>query len=179
MFITGNAYRRNLRGWTVRKCFRSCDVENIINLHAIVYFKEYGYDKEFKAYVAEGLYEFAKGFKSDSEGFWIVEMNGQIIGFIAVIRHSSKEAQLRWFIVHPSHRGKGIGKYLLDEALKFCRNKYEQVFLWTTSELEAAHHLYISAGFRKTKENTHLIWSKKVTEEKYELLMKDLTKESR
>jgi ribosomal protein S18 acetylase RimI-like enzyme len=70
------------------------------------------------------------------------------------------------------YRGRGIGKQLLLEALRFCtEKKYKAVSLWTTNELAAAHHLYTNAGFRKMEEIAHPVWGKEVVEERYELLL--------
>jgi ribosomal protein S18 acetylase RimI-like enzyme len=80
------------------------------------------------------------------------------------------EAQLRWFLVHSDFRRLDIGKELLQNALRFCKeHRYKSLFLWTTSELSAVGHLYTSFGFRKTEERTHEIWGKRATEEKYQL----------
>ena len=70
---------------------------------------------------------------------WLVEVKNHIVGSIAIVGRSRQEAQLRWFFVHPSYRGHGIGRKLLREALHFSkRRKYKTIFLWTTSELDAA-----------------------------------------
>jgi len=154
----------------VRNYFKPGDIGSVTQLHGMVYAKEYGYDQTFEAYVAKGLAEFVHSFDPENERFWLVEMTGQIIGFIAVVNHLKREAQLRWFFVHPDFRGRGIGKYLLTEAIKFCtQQKYEIISLWTTSELRTAHHLYIRAGFIKTEVKNHEIWGKRITEERYEL----------
>jgi len=107
---------------------------------------------------------------------------GEIQGCITVAHASeadwqaetpAPQAQLRWYLVHPSARGQGLGKRLMDEALRFCREAgYKSVFLWTTSDLKAAAHVYLSVGFRKTEEKTHRIWGKTITEERYELSVK-------
>jgi GNAT superfamily N-acetyltransferase len=56
-------------------------------------------------------------------------------------------------------------------AVRFCKARgYRRIFLWTTSELEAAGHIYQSFGFQKTGQKTHDIWGRKQeTEERYEL----------
>jgi N-acetylglutamate synthase-like GNAT family acetyltransferase len=91
------------------------------------------------------------------EKIWIVEQRHTVQGCLAVVKSGEAKAQLRWFLVHPDLRGKGIGKKLLDEAVQFTReNGYTSLFLWTVSILEAANKLYIRTGFRLTEEkNTY------------------------
>jgi len=154
--------------WNIRHRIKPGDIGYLTNLHGILYAKEYGYDETFEAYVADGLAEFVQSFSPDRDRIWLAETNNQIIGCVAIVGHSEVEAQLRWFLVCPDYRGIGIGKELLQEAIQFCKkHKYKTIFLWTTSELVAAGHLYTRFGFRKTEEKTREIWGKKVTEEKY------------
>ena len=156
--------------WKIRHHVKPGDIGYITYLHGILYAKEYGYDQTFEAYVVGGLAEFVQSFSPDKDRIWLAETNGQIIGSIAIVGHSKVDAQLRWFLVHPDYRGLGIGKELLKDALQFCKEcKYKTIFLWTTSELMEAGHLYTRFGFSKTEEKTHEIWGKKVTEERYDL----------
>jgi N-acetylglutamate synthase-like GNAT family acetyltransferase len=156
--------------WKIRHHIKPGDIGYLIHLHGVLYAKEYGYDQTFEAYVAGGLAEFVKSFSFDRDRIWLAETNGQIIGSIAIVGHSKADVQLRWFLVHPDYRGLGIGKELLKDAIQFCRErKFKSVFLWTTSELMEAAHLYTNFGFSKTEEKTHKIWGKKLTEERYDL----------
>jgi len=148
------------------------DIGHIIWLHGTLYAKGYQWDRTFESYVADGLARFVLGFNPLRDRLWIAEVDGKIIGCVAINGRSESEAQLRWYLVHPDQRGRGLGNMLMDEALKFCRERgYKSVFLWTTSDLKAATHVYESAGFRKTEENTHQIWGHIITEEKYYLYL--------
>ena len=89
---------------------------------------------------------------------------------ITILGHSEADAQLRWFLIHPDYRALGIGKELLKKALHFCKKrKYKHIFLWTTSELTEAAHLYTRFGINKTEEKIHGILGKTVTEERCDL----------
>jgi GNAT superfamily N-acetyltransferase len=135
-----------------------------------MYAEEYDYDETFEAYVADGLARFIWSFTPDRDRIWLAEIGGQIIGSIGIVGRSKSKAQLRWFFVHPKCRRIGLGRKLLTEALRFCKQcRYRTVFLWTTSELSAAQHLYTGAGFRRTRKKTHQIWGKTITEERYDL----------
>lgn len=140
------------------------------HLHGVLYAKEYGYDQTFEAYVAAGLAEFLKSFNPNKDRMYLAEVDNQIIGVIAIVGYSKVEAQIRWFLVHPDYRRRGLGNELMNKALKFCKEcKYKTVFLWTTKDLHAAGRLYKCAGFKKVEYKTHDIWGKRITEERYEL----------
>ncbi len=156
--------------WRIRYSIEPGDIGYLTSLHGTLYSEEYGYDQTFEAYVAGGLAGFVQSFDPNEDRIWLAEVDGEIIGSIAIVGHSEEDAQLRWFLVHPDHRGLGLGKELMEEALKFCRDcRYRRVFLWTTSELLESSHLYKRFGFRKVEEKTHRIWGKKITEERYDL----------
>jgi GNAT superfamily N-acetyltransferase len=85
---------------------------------------------------------------------------------------SDENAQLRWFLLHPAARGRGLGHQLIDSAIAFCRERgFKKISLWTISELKAAAHLYRKAGFEITREETHEIWGATRTEQEYELIL--------
>ena len=148
------------------------DIGWLIYLHGTFYAQECGFDATFESYVAGGLAEFVDAFDPGGDRLWLAEHKGQIVGSVAIVRQSKHSAQLRWFFVHPSYRGRGVGRRLLSAALRFCRDKkYKAVSLWTTSKLDVARHLYTDAGFRKREEIAHPVWGKDVVEERYELLL--------
>jgi GNAT superfamily N-acetyltransferase len=148
------------------------DAGNLIHLHGILYDTEYGYDNTFEAYVARGLADFIQSYNPARERIWLAENDGKIIGSIAIVKFTEEEAQLRWYLLYPDYRGKGLGKRLLGEAIKFCRDRnYKRIFLKTTSDLKAAAHLYMNAGFVKTQEESHENFGKFITEERYDMTM--------
>jgi len=154
----------------VRCDLRPGDIGSVVSLHGVIYSREYGYDHTFEAYVAAGAAEFAQAFSPHQDRLWIAEAGGQTIGSIAIVRRSESEAQLRWFLIDPNWRGLGLGRILLQRALKFCREcGYRVIFLWTVSYLTVATHLYESAGFKKTEEKTSKLWGQTVIEERHVL----------
>jgi len=160
---------KDIPGISIRHKIKPGDIGYIIYLHGILYDQEYGYDSSFEAYVAKYLTEFASNIKA-REKIWIIEKNDEILGSMAIIEHKKSEAQLRWLLLHPDIRGRGLGKQLMDDAIAFCRAKdYSSIFLWTEDLLEPAAQLYKSRGFVLTEEKTHKIWGAKLTEQKYEL----------
>lgn len=153
----------------LRNDLRPGDIGYITYLHGTLYAAEYGWDYTFEAYVAAPLGEFAKS-HTERERIWIVEKDGKPAGSIGIVSASTEQAQLRWFLLHPDLRGRGIGRMLLEEAVRFSRDSgYSSIFLWTVSALIAAGKLYHALGFRVTEEHTHTLWGARVTEQRYDL----------
>ena len=54
-------------------------------------------------------------------------------------------------IVDPEHRGRGVGRLLLDTTLAYLKSRgAPRVILWTAEQNEAAQRLFAKAGFRRT-----------------------------
>ncbi len=158
----------------IRYELKSGDVGYLIHLHGWIYAKECGYNHAFEGYVCKTFHDFFERYSSEKDRFWFAEVNGKMIGAIAIVGHSAQKAQLRWFILHPEFRGMGLGRTLLNEALQFCKEKgYQHVFLETTKDQKTAIQMYLKAGFRKTAEHGSNAWGKNLIEQAYEL---DLSK---
>lgn len=153
----------------IRNNLRPGDIGSIIYLHGKLYAREYDFDHTFEPYVAAPLAEFVLK-QNTRERIWIVEKEERVLGSVAIVQFSETQAQLRWLILHPDLRGLGIGRQLVEDAVDFCRSSgYASVFLWTIDFLGAALKLYTAAGFTLTETNTHQIWGKTLTEERYDL----------
>lgn len=156
--------------WTIRHRLRPGDIGALARLHGLLYAQEQGWDLSFEAYVADGLAEFVRDHRPDRDRIWLAEAGGRIVGSIAIVGRPQGTAQLRWFLVIPSFRGRGLGTRLMRAALRFCRARgCRAVYLWTTSELREAARLYERFGFRRTAARTHRVWGARVTEERYDL----------
>jgi len=157
--------------FVLRHDLKPGDLGTLVFLHGTVYAKEYGLNVAFEAYVAATLAELVHS-QTERDRLWIGERGGRIVGSIAIVGKSEAEAQLRWFFVDPSARGVGLGRQLLRQALEFTEQVgYASVFLWTVDLLQAAAHLYCSAGFEKVEEKPGVPWGVPVIEQKYVLRM--------
>jgi len=151
---------------------RPGDVGYIIHRHGKIYADEYQLDETFEAYVAKYLAKFLEKNDPFKEYLWIVEKGNEIIGSIAIIKVNDKIAQLRWLLVEPHERNKGIGTKLMYEALNFCKlHGYEKIILGTISDLVIARKLYEKNGFHLVESKTHSIWGQNLTEEQWELYL--------
>ena len=141
-------------------------------MHGWIYKKEHNYNRIFEAYVLQTFYEFALNYDENKDRIWIAEYNNEIIGSIAIIDRGDR-AQLRWLLLHPDFRGIGLAKYLLHEALDYCRKvDYKSVYLETTDDLKEAISLYTKQGFMKVSEKENHIWAKNVMEIELELVLR-------
>lgn len=158
--------------FTIRTDLRPGDLGWVVYLHGAVEARELGFDHTFEAYVAGPLAELVRR-NSLRERIWLAEAEGRVVGCIAIVEAAEEgTAQLRWFLLSPEARGRGLGKRLLAVALAFCREAgYRRVILWTVSALTTAAHLYRAAGFRKVEEVQGQRWAVDVVEERYELML--------
>ncbi|MBN2224208.1 MAG: GNAT family N-acetyltransferase [Deltaproteobacteria bacterium] len=156
-------------GITVRHDVRPGDLGSLIGLHGVLYGRQYGYDHTFEPYVARPMADFILS-ESGRQRIWIVETGHEIAGCLAVVEASDEEAQLRWFLLSPQIRGRGVGRYLFEDALIFCREAgYKRAFLLTVDLHTEAAALYLSAGFVLTEEHPAELWGAVRTEQRYDI----------
>ena len=124
------------------------DMGWVVARHGALYAQEYHWDESFEGFVAEIIAEYIKNFDPKMERCWIAEVNGENAGSVFVVKKTEEIAKLRMLIVDPKARGLGIGKRLVQECLRFARQKgYKRMTLWTNGCLLAARHIYQRAGF--------------------------------
>jgi len=149
---------------------RPGDIGWVVHAHGRFYAEEYGWDERFEALVAEIAAAFVKHFDRKRERCWIAEMDGEPVGSVFVVKETKATAKLRLLIVDPRARGRGLGKRLVEECIRFARDKgYRRLALWTQSNLAAARAIYRAAGFRKVREEKHASFGVKLTGEYWEL----------
>jgi RimJ/RimL family protein N-acetyltransferase len=164
---------------TVREELRPGDLGEIVAHHGRLYAEEYGVDPTFEGFVAAAVARAAtRGFPSEREAIRIVELGGEHAGSIGLTDEGGGDAAIRWFVLSPEVRGRGLGRRLLGELLAFAEDLgYRRVYLETFSELHAAAHLYLEAGFRVTSADTAPRWGREaITYQRYELELTDRAK---
>ncbi len=130
-------------GWAVQK-------------HGELYAREYGWDETFEALAAEIGAKFLREFDPKKERAWIAEKDGENIGCVFLVKQSDEVAKLRMLLVDPKARGLGVGKRLVEECIRFARNRgYKKITLWTNDILTAACHIYKQTGFKLVAEERH------------------------
>lgn len=132
------------------------DIGWVVQLHGEVYAREYAWNSEFEALVADIAAKFIRHFQPEWEKCWIAKLDGERVGAVFLVRKSASTAQLRMLILSPRARGMGLGARLTDECIAFARAKgYRKMVLWTNSCLTAARGIYASRGFKLDKSEAY------------------------
>lgn len=148
----------NHHEFTIRQYLKPGDMGYIIYMHGKIYHDECGYDRHFERYVAREFDEFLAQYDPEKDRIWLAEKDDRIMGTMVIQGRSGRVAQLRYFLIDPDARGKGLGKKLMDEAMTFSRDNYQHVYLLTTEELHTAASLYRKHGFRLTRSEKTRLW---------------------
>ena len=148
------------------------DMGWVVQQHGEIYAREYGWNSEFEAMVAEIAARLLRRFDPQCDKAWIAELNGERVGSVFVVRKSKNIAQLRMLILTPAARGLGLGARLTDECLAFARGKgYRKMMLWTNANLTAARDIYARRGFTLVKSEPYQGYGCELVGETWELVL--------
>jgi ribosomal protein S18 acetylase RimI-like enzyme len=111
--------------------------------------------------------------------FWVAETktvgNGggtHVIGMIGVQQHEQSVGEIRRLRVHHDFRRRGVGSALVEQALKFCRDRgYLKIALDTFMEREPAIRLFEKFHFRHSR--TRSVMGKEVMHFYLDLYQRD------
>jgi DNA-binding MarR family transcriptional regulator/GNAT superfamily N-acetyltransferase len=146
------------------------DIGWVVQQHGEIYAREYGWNSDFEALVADIAGQFLRKFQPAWERCWIAELDGERVGAVFVVRKSATTAQLRMLILSAKARGLGLGARLTDECIAFARNKgYKKIVLWTNSCLTAARGIYAARGFKLVKSEPYEGFGQQLVGETWEL----------
>ncbi len=83
--------------------------------------------------------------------FWVIEWQGKLVGTGAYypVERGTKAVEIRKMYFLPQIRGRGLGKYLLQELeIAIASRGFEQIWVETASVLTEAVKLYESKGYQ-------------------------------
>jgi DNA-binding MarR family transcriptional regulator/GNAT superfamily N-acetyltransferase len=151
---------------------RAGDMGWVVERHAVIYGEEYHWDFSFEGLVAEIVAAFIRNFDPSRECCWIAEVDGEPVGSVFLVKETDDQARLRLLLVESKARGLGIGRRLVDECVRFARQKgYRTITLWTHSILTAARHLYEDAGFQLIGSEHYKKFGQQLVGETWELAL--------
>ena len=144
----------------------------IVELHGIYYKKHWDFGLFFEAKAATEMAEFLNRFDEAKDGFWLAELDGQVVGGLSIDagKPGQDGARLRWFIIDEGCQGLGVGRLLMRAAMDHCRAAgLPKIFLWTFVGLDAARKLYEDFGFKLVEEHPDDQWGEVVHEQRFVL----------
>jgi DNA-binding MarR family transcriptional regulator/GNAT superfamily N-acetyltransferase len=125
-------------------------IGHIIARHGEIYTRDFGYPAVFEHYVVQAFAGFLAAFSPPRDRIWIAERGGRFVGCVAVKGLPERTAQLRFLLVEPEVRGRGVGRRLVGHVVDHARAAGDRrIVLDTASDLAAARAIYAVAGFRK------------------------------
>lgn len=116
-------------------------------------FEEFGIPKEGTVYsdpATDHLYEL---FRTEKAVYWVAEDNGIVVGGCGIYPTAGlpdEYTELVKLYVSPTFRGGGVGKILINQAIKSADELgYLKVYLESFPELEKAVSIYEKIGFKR------------------------------
>ena len=80
--------------------------------------------------------------------FWVLEEDGDVMGTVAVVPKSATEVEIKRVYLHPSLRGQGWGRALVEHAVAWAAGHgYTRVTLWSDVKFTKSHVMYQRLGF--------------------------------
>jgi ribosomal protein S18 acetylase RimI-like enzyme len=153
----------NLGGVRIRRELRDGDRDGMVELHQRIYPEGYGVAQSFVDDVATALDGvISRGWPDrPGDGVWIVEHDGELAGCLALSDEGGGIGRVRFFLLAPELRGRGLGRQLVDELMELTRMAgYRRLELATFDELTVAAGLYRSHGFRVVREERGPRWGR-------------------
>jgi len=134
---------------------RPGEIGHIIARHGEIYVADLGYPAVFERYVVQAFADFATSFSPRGwpprDQIFVAEHRGRFVGSVASKGLADATAQLRFLLVEPDARGRGLGRRLVRRVIDHARRSGDRrIVLDTASDLAAARSLYAAHGFRCT-----------------------------
>ncbi|MEO8114966.1 MAG: bifunctional helix-turn-helix transcriptional regulator/GNAT family N-acetyltransferase [Phenylobacterium sp.] len=131
------------------------DMGWVVERHAELYGREYGWGPKIEAITARICADFLDNLDPARERCWIAERDGVRLGCVFLVDDGRGVARLRLLLLDPAARGQGLGRRLVAECIAFARaSGYREIVLWTHEVLTAARAIYAAEGF--TLEESHI-----------------------
>lgn len=85
---------------------------------------------------------------TDEGRWWVAELNGHVVGSVAVVPEDANRMELKKLYVDTSVRRRGLGAHLVALAESEARQRNAHaITLWSDTRFEDAHRLYERLGF--------------------------------
>lgn len=129
--------------------FIESSVDDIDELNNIAFLSEsyWGHDKNMMD-IFKKEYSLTQEYLKDNKVFKMV-LGGNIIGFYA-FNMTQEIPELEYFYLKPEYIGKGYGRILWNEVIKFCKNNKIETFVFVAGSEVKNYYLKMGAEVIKT-----------------------------
>jgi GNAT superfamily N-acetyltransferase len=146
------------------------DLGQLIHIHGLQNFADYGFNEVHEAYCAQIAVDFILCSERGRSRGWLAKKGEKVVGSIFIVERPNNQAQLRLLFVDRSVRGLGLGRWLTEDSIRYSRSQnFSTVYLWTVRGLDHAIALYESVGFTPVEEKRVKEWGTETMEVRYEL----------
>ena len=157
-------------GIAVHHDFVPGDLGQLIHIHGVQNFSDYGFNEVHEAYCARIASDFILDQSKGRSRVWLAKQAEKVVGSIFIVERSGNAAQLRLLFVDLSVRGIGLGRWLVEESIRYCQAaKFRSVCLWTVEGLDRAMSVYESVGFVRVEEKGVQDWGQSNVEVRFDL----------
>ena len=145
----------------------------VVAMHGCYYAREWGLPPTFEAGVARDMAAFVARMNDRTDRISSIDVAGRVVAALTIDGGEpgigAGRAHLRWFIVDDGARGRGHGRLLMGEAMRFLHGAgYRSCYLTTFAGLDAARALYERAGFALREEASGERWGRRMVEQRFE-----------
>jgi GNAT superfamily N-acetyltransferase len=157
-------------GISISHTFEPGDLGRLIEIHGIQNFEDYGFSPVHEAYCAQIAADFILNSNPGRSKAWLAKKDGVVVGSVLICELPDDLAQLRLLFADKSVRGSGLGRWLVEDSVRYCHEAgFKKVILWTVDGLKRAIAIYESLGFTLTDEKTQLLWGRESRELRFDL----------
>ena len=97
-------------------------------------------------FAATEIQDFKSYLEHETEYYFVFELGEKVIASAGInILEQEHESRLSWDLVHPEHRGVGIGSALVKHRIAFIKENFNLPIIVRTSQM--AHEFYQKQGF--------------------------------
>jgi GNAT superfamily N-acetyltransferase len=150
--------------------FSPGDLGRLVCIHGLQNFSDYGFNQVHEAYCAKIAVEFILDRDKQRSSAWLAKKEGKIVGSVFIVERPNNQAQLRLLFVDRMVRGIGLGRWLVEESIRYCRaSGFNLIYLWTVEGLDRALSIYESVGFVRVAEKAIAEWGRTGVEIRFDL----------
>jgi GNAT superfamily N-acetyltransferase len=139
--------------------FAPADQPGIVKLQEefmIEFFPEYVHDPRQLEWNAD-IYDIADCYIKKGGKIWVAEIASDIVGFGGFRLVDAATAEIKRIRISSLHRGKGIGKSIVNAIEDYCRtSSIQRILVDTDKNLRVANSMYRNMGYSVYKSETEV-----------------------